>query len=184
MYSFSGHLFKEQYEGEKVIKVVHRHWFNMFLQFIIVIIACFAIFGSWFFILYLFPQVLEQIGTQTIAFIETTALLFVWFYSFLIWIDYYFDIWIITETRIINIEQRGLFIREASDLQYDKIQDVTAEVTGLLPTILNFGDIQIQTAGEKEQFKFRQVPDPYGLKSMIMEKSANATTDQATTSKQ
>lgn len=169
MYSFPGYRFKEQHEDEAVIQVIHRHWFNILIQFFVVIVAAILIFGSWLFILFLYPQVLEKIGPQTISFIETTALLFVWFYAFLIWIDYYFDVWIITNERIVNIAQKGLFLRQASDLEFSKIQDVTTEVIGLIPTILNYGDVFVQTAGEIERFKFCQVPDPYALKSLIME---------------
>lgn len=169
MHSLPGRFFKEQHDGEQVLQVIRRHWFNILIQFFVVIIAALAIFGSWFFIFYLYPSVLGKIGPQTISFIETTALLFVWFYAFLLWIDYYFDVWIITDERIVNIEQKGLFLRVASDLQFSKIQDVTTDVVGLIPTVLNYGDVYVQTAGEKERFKFRQVPDPYALKSLIMQ---------------
>jgi uncharacterized membrane protein YdbT with pleckstrin-like domain len=168
MFSYPGYRFKEQHEGEKIIRIVHRHWFNILLQFFIVIVALLLVFGNWLLIFLYFPEIVKGIGSQMIGFIETTALLFVWFYAFLIWIDYYLDIWIITNERIINIEQKGLFLREASDLEFSKIQDVTTTVVGLLPTILNYGDVHIQTAGEIERFKFRQVPDPYALKSLIM----------------
>ncbi|MDD5084254.1 MAG: PH domain-containing protein [Candidatus Moranbacteria bacterium] len=169
MYSFPGYHFKDQHDGERIIQIIHRHWFNLLIQFFVVIVAALGVFGSWIFILFMYPALLQQVGVQTISFIETTALLFVWFYGFLIWIDYYFDVWIITNERIVNIEQKGLFLRQASDLQFSKIQDVTTDVVGLIPTILNYGDVYIQTAGETERFKFRQVPDPYAIKSLIMQ---------------
>ena len=170
MYSRPGYHFKEQHETEQVIKVIHRHWFNLLIQFFVVVIAALVVFGSWIGLLFFFPTLLQSVGQQTVSFIETTALLFIWFYAFLIWIDYYLDVWIITNERIVNIEQKGLFLREASDLEFSKIQDVTAEVTGLIPTVLNYGDVYVQTAGVIERFKFRQVPDPYALKSLIMER--------------
>jgi uncharacterized membrane protein YdbT with pleckstrin-like domain len=168
MYSSPGRCFKEQHDGEQVIQIIHRHWFNVLIQFFIVIVATIGIFGSWILLIFAYPQLLEKIGAQTISFIETTGLIFAWFYGFLIWIDYYFDVWIITDERIVNIEQKGLFLRQASDLEFSKIQDVTTDVAGLIPTILNYGDVYVQTAGEAERFKFRQVPDPYALKSLIM----------------
>lgn len=172
MYSFPGRYFKEQHDGEQVIQVIHRHWFNILIHFFVIIIAALAVFGSWLFLLFLYPALLTILGPHVVSFIETTALLFVWFYAFLIWIDYYFDVWIITDERIVNIEQKGLFLRQASDLEFSKIQDVTTDVDGLIPTILNYGDIYVQTAGEIERFQFRQVPDPYALKSLIMERYA------------
>ncbi len=163
------YCFKEQHENEQVLMVIHRHWFNILIQFFAVILIALAIFGSWILAIIFNPQLFKELGPQTISFIETTALLFVWFYGFLIWIDYYLDVWIITNERIVNIEQKGLFLREASDLEFSKIQDVTTDVIGLIPTVLNYGDVYIQTAGETERFRFRQVPDPYAIKSLIME---------------
>ena len=87
---------------------------------------------------------------------------------FLIWIDYYFDVWIVTERRIINIEQKGLFSRVVSELELEKIQDITTDVKGVIPTFLNFGDLHVQTAAEKERFLFRDIPDPYDVKNLIM----------------
>jgi uncharacterized membrane protein YdbT with pleckstrin-like domain len=178
MHSFPDYCFKEQHENEQVLQIIHRHWFNVLIQFFIVIFAAMVIFGSWILMLFLYPEILGKLGPQTISFIETTALLFVWFYAFLIWIDYYFDVWIITNERIVNIEQKGLFLRRSSDLEFAKIQDVTTDIVGLIPTILNYGDVYVQTAGEVERFKFRQVPDPNAIKSLVMDRYKKTETPQ------
>ena len=95
-------------------------------------------------------------------------MLAIWLYGFMIWIDYYFDIWVITSERIINIEQKGMFSRKASELRFQKIQDITTEVTGFLPTVFNYGDVRIQTAGTTEEFVFRTISDPYNIKNIVM----------------
>jgi len=95
--------------------------------------------------------------------------MFIWIFFFLIWIDYYFDVWIITNLRIVNIEQKGLFNRSVSEMDFGRIQDVTAEVIGIIPTFFNYGDVFIQTAAETERFLFRQVPDPYHIKDVLMQ---------------
>jgi len=115
-----------------------------------------------------FPELFADINQEVSLFVQNFFMLAVWMYSFMIWIDYYFDIWIITSERIINIEQRGMFTRKISELRFKKIQDVTAEVIGFLPSVLNYGDVRIQTAGEKEEFIFRTVSDPYNIKNIIM----------------
>jgi hypothetical protein len=45
---------------------------------------------------------------------------------------------------------------------------VTTEVHGVIPTILKFGNVHIQTAGSKTRFEFKQVPDPMLVRTMIM----------------
>jgi hypothetical protein len=65
-------------------------------------------------------------------------------YIFITWIDYYFDVWIITNERIINIEQKNLFIRTTSEVTLTRVQDVTATIGGFFPTLLDFGDVLVQ----------------------------------------
>lgn len=116
-----------------------------------------------------FPEMYRGEYKAIVAFMENFFMLAIWIFSFLIWVDYYFDIWIITNERIVNIEQKGLFTRHVSELRYNKIEDITTEVTGFIPTVLNFGDVQIQTAAEQAEFRFRTISDPYHIKSVIMD---------------
>jgi uncharacterized membrane protein YdbT with pleckstrin-like domain len=100
---------------------------------------------------------------------ESLATLFVWNFFFILWLDYYLDAWIVTNERIINIEQRGFFNREISELKLTKIQDVTSEIIGVIPTLLDYGNIYVQTAGEKERFAFCQIPHPNRVKNIIVQ---------------
>jgi uncharacterized membrane protein YdbT with pleckstrin-like domain len=156
-------------DNEKILKVLHRHWFDIAQQFLIVFLMI-AVLGTS---LRFLPLILSfnansQEWYPFLLFMESTFSLFVWLYIFFVWIDYYFDIWIITDKRIVNVEQKGLFVRAVSELKFEKIQDVTTEVKGIIPTVLNYGDVYIQTAGEKERFVFRHIGDPYGIKNIIM----------------
>ncbi|HPN54732.1 MAG TPA: PH domain-containing protein [Candidatus Moranbacteria bacterium] len=169
MNNFSKFHFKDLEKNETIINVLHRHWFYLLLQYIIVI-AVMVIFMAGIFVLpALYPDFLKELDPALTSFGINFFILALWIYSFMIWIDYYFDIWIITSERIINIEQKGLFSRKASELRFRKIQDVTTEVVGFLPTIFNYGDVKIQTAGEQNEFIFRTIPDPYIIKNVIMD---------------
>lgn len=163
--------FQGQHENEAALHVIHRHWFNLFSHLFIVIFFSCLLLGSLLVLPILFPEMLDAKNWRFFVFVENTFFIFVWIYGFLIWIDYYFDVWIITNERVVNIEQRGLFVREISDLNFSRVQDVTTEVKGIIPTILNYGDVYIQTAGETERFVFRQVGDPYHIKDMIIQLS-------------
>ena len=94
------------------------------------------------------------------------------------WIDFYYDVWIVTDQRIISIEQLGLFRREISELEHGKIQDVTTEIHGIVPTLLKFGQVYIQTAGEKARFTFKQVENPVMIRSVVMALQKNAIKQQ------
>ncbi len=173
----SRYHFRGQHENERVLRVVHRHWFNIFVHFLVILIFSFLLIASLLVLPVLFPEMLDAKNAHFFLFVENTFFIFLWIFSFLLWIDYYFDVWIITNERIVNIEQKGLFVRHISELNFSRVQDVTATVEGLLPTVLNYGDVLVQTAGEEKRFMFRQVADPYQVKDIVMKLSKSALDD-------
>jgi len=86
--------------------------------------------------------------------------LFVILYAFSSFIDYYLDVWIVTNQRIVNIEQRGLFDRTISEKELSRMQDITSTIEGFWGTVFRYGTVQIQTAGEEQHFIFKNVPYP------------------------
>ena len=42
------------------------------------------------------------------------------------------------------------------------------EVRGLIPTFLDYGNLEIQTAGAEAKFMFEQIPHPNKVKDIIM----------------
>lgn len=101
-----------------------------------------------------------------------------WALAFAVWTDYYLDAWIVTDRRIIDIEQRGFFTREISSTRLDRIQDVTTEISGILATFLSFGTIHVQTAGESREFVLPGAPRPDALKERIIALHHEATRDK------
>ena len=92
-----------------------------------------------------------------------------WLFLFQSFIDYWLDVFILTDKRILDINQEGLFKRTVSELRLYRTQDVTAEVTGVLHTLLDYGTIHVQTAGEQERFEFSDIPHPNQVAKMILE---------------
>lgn len=87
-------------------------------------------------------------------------------------VDYYLDITIVTNDRIIDIEQKGIFGRQISELDLARIQDVNSEVKGIIPSMFNYGLVEIQTAGDEANFEFHDAHDPHGIRARIIELSA------------
>lgn len=168
MQNYEKFHFHGQKENEQIVLMVRRHWFNILEQFFVVFLMILLLIGSWFILPIFFPSVITSSFNVLLDFLRNLFGMFIWITFFLIWIDYYFDVWIITDKRVVNIEQKGLFNRQVSELELVRIQDITTEVVGIIPTMLNYGDVFIQTAAEKERFIFRQVPDPYGIKDTLM----------------
>jgi hypothetical protein len=78
------------------------------------------------------------------------------------------DVWIITNERIIDIQQKGFFSRVISEQRHYRIQDVTSEVNGIIATVLKYGNVYVQTAGSKQRFFFHEVPNPEEVRNTII----------------
>ena len=159
--------FKGKKPDEEVVLLLRRHWLVFvfkFLPFLVLILALVTVneFGTKF---------ANSLGLDIVVFyfIESFLAIFLWLAAFITWVNFYLDIWIVTDNRIINIEQKALFSRYISELKHNKIQDVTSEVKGLIPTLFRYGDIFIQTAGNKERFIFKQIPHPNQTRNLIMQ---------------
>src|SRR3989339_283167 len=125
MENFTRFHFAGQKDGEQILKVIHRHWFDILVQFFIVLGMLLVFFLSVIYLPLIFPALRESLGQMLFMFLENLFFILTWFTFFLIWIDYYFDVWIVTDQRIVNIEQKGLFARVVSELELENIQDIT-----------------------------------------------------------
>jgi len=94
--------------------------------------------------------------------------LFIWLFFFFSFIDYYLDVWFITNERIIDIQQKGFFSRTISEQRLYRVQDVTSEVHGAVATIFKYGDVYAQTAGSKQRFFFHEIPHPEEVRNIII----------------
>ncbi len=89
-----------------------------------------------------------------------------WYGAFM---DWYLDIWVVTNERIVDVDQNGVFGRSVSELQLSKVQDVKTEQKGVFATVFGYGTIRVQSAGEKENFVFDGLPRPNEVARQIVE---------------
>jgi len=61
------------------------------------------------------------------------------------WISWYYSIFILSDQRLIQITQKGLFNKAVVDMQLSQIQMVNYQVAGLQETMLGFGTLVMQT---------------------------------------
>lgn len=116
------------------------------------------------------PMILAHYIWKPVLFLGVSVYYFsCWLFLFSAFLDYYLDFWIITNDRLLNIEQQGVFARTVSELDLYKIQDATSEVKGILPSLFGYGNIHIQTAGEVRRFDMKQIPNPHETRKLIMD---------------
>jgi len=76
-------------------------------------------------------------------------------YAYLLW---YFSVYIVTNERIRQVTQKGLFKKTVVDLGLDKIQSVSVNIPNVFAGIFGYGTILIQTG--VGDLIISQVPKP------------------------
>ena len=136
--------------GEHVVITIRKHWLVYALK-----VSVLAFGGAIPLLVATFMpgEVREQIlalsgAEDVLTFLFLVWLLFLWIGAFVLWTNYYLDIWVITDKRVIDVNQRTLFHRDITSLRLEKIQDVSVDVSGLLATLFSFGKLTINTPGD------------------------------------
>lgn len=133
--------------GETVSYEVHKHWYAIFpriVAFFVLALAPSAVIGLLVHFLPVNFGVFASPSVTTLFY--SLWLMFLLLSFFISWTDYYFDVWLVTNKRIIAIEQTGILHVKTSDLRFDRIQDISIEQNGFMQTMMKFGDITIKTA--------------------------------------
>lgn len=161
--------------SENVILEVRKHWI-IFAGIAVGLLTSAILPLAIFVALKIFvPQVLtfDLPGNDSAfyTFLYILWLLTMWILFFIDWTKYYLDVWYVTEKRIIAVDQKNIFNREVSNLRFDKIQDITIGIRGFVPTMLDFGDVRVQTASEDNlEFVLSTVRHPENVRKVIFER--------------
>lgn len=157
---------------EIVLKTVRKHWFLIMMELLmIVLFGLLPVFG-FMALQYVPPQAniltVFETNTPVIIFALSAWLLLSTLAAAASWTRYFLDLWVITDRRIIVIDQISFFNRRVSNFRLERLQDIKVTVTGLIPTLLNYGTIRAQTASASENnFESFGLPDPRELQSQI-----------------
>lgn len=146
--------FEEKAEGEKIIIVARPHWFTNVSWIISAVI------------LFLAPSLLSFLPpiegfTARIKIVGLMTWYLISFaFAFEKFLSWYFDVFIITDERVIDIDFNNLLDKKFSEAKISMIQDVTSRVSGVSQTLFNYGTVFIQTASEVPEITFEKVANP------------------------
>jgi hypothetical protein len=170
MFTFPG-----QRPDEKILMVIRKHiivYIRIVLSFLMVVTVPLLIFYSIWFRYYPAeqnPGLNAAIGLFVCAYILFGLLL-----ACIAWINEEFDLFILTNERLIDITQVTILKRTVASTPLNQIQDATSDITGIFQTILNYGNLEIQTAaGDASAFQIDRVPDPALLAREILNHTHN-----------
>lgn len=157
-----------QRNNEHVILFLRRQWFALLaIAAAFILLVGVPLVIGWYFVDTVEGWIAHPVIGPLLVVLGSMYFLSIWLFAFLEFTDYYLDTWIITNERIINIEQAGLFNRTASELDLAAVQDTTAEIRGILQTLFTYGQVYVQTAGEKGRFHFKNIDNPERVKELV-----------------
>ncbi len=164
-------LFPSQQNNESVFMFLRRDILN-FLPMALIILFLFS-FGIVSLFLFALPGTAVTSGwiRNVFAVAVPSYLLLVGLFGFIAWLDFYFDVHILTSLRLVDIDQNRLFSRSIAELALDDIEDVKVTRNGILETVANFGDVLVQTAGEKPNFLLDKISFPQEVAALILDLS-------------
>ena len=158
---------------ERILAKTRKHWL-VFLRdvagTIVLGVAPFVLIA-----LVSFSGLLDLTNTlfmTTLGFAEVLWLLLVWMALVAIWTNYYLDLWVVTNRRVVNIDQSNFFNRATTTWQFENIQEITTEKKNLIQTLFNYGFINIRTASPTERHaRMEGIPRPDDMCSLMLKQT-------------
>lgn len=165
IFTSSSNSFDGQLSGEKTVLVTRKHWFVLFFPFWTFLFLAFLPFliyflsknFSWYAVI-----------SSLFWFLVIIHFLILWLLLFYQLMLYILTVTVVTNKRLIRIDQKAFFLYERNETELNKIQDISVKIQGIFAAFLNFGDVEVQTAGTIVKFTFPQLPSPEKIKEIIM----------------
>lgn len=83
---------------------------------------------------------------------------FVFAYYWFNFLSYFFNVGIITNHRVIDMDFHAVIYKEVTEARITKVEDITAKSGGYVASLFNFGNVFVQTAGNELNIEFTNVP--------------------------
>lgn len=143
-------------ENEHIILTLHRHWIILVFHFLYFV----ALFGTSAVLLNYQTPIIDLFWSG--LYWWGISLYWILFLTFILlnWINDELDLFIITDSRVIGIDQISTLARSVSECSLDRVQEVNAHTAGIFQTIFGFWDVHIHTASETSNMVIKYAPDP------------------------
>jgi hypothetical protein len=93
-----------------------------------------------------FPQIYANPAFSSfclkVALITPLFVFVLWFWR---WIGWYYSVYIVTDRRILEIKQKGLFNRAVNDWAHNQVSNMSYHIPGLQAVMFSYGTITVRT---------------------------------------
>lgn len=166
--------FKGQTKHEEVLCFTRKHWVLIvpYIVVFIILILCVALIFSYVGI----PEAKSYLGGDTYIVIMTIGVFSITFLLHHIFIkifNYYLKVFIITNTRVIELNKTLYFVDDRDTIDLSDIQDLSMQKEGIMHTILDYGQLRIIIASLSKEKLVKYIPNPdYYFRKIVKTKQA------------
>lgn len=145
---------KAQEPGEEVVMFLRQHPIVNLGWFLVSLVLSFIPSLFQFFPFYL------DLPSDYQALIVFLWYLMLFGYVVANMMNWFFNVFIVTDERLIDADFENLFTRVISETKIERVQDLHSSMSGAFKLIFNYGNVAVQTASEIPEFVFQNVPHP------------------------
>lgn len=148
---------------EDIILIVRSHWIAFVPHLLFIVLLCLIPLVF----LYIGPYV-PFLGTKML-FLGMLIVSLIAAFNILVTtiLKWYYTVNILTDQRIVVVRMENAFYHSYAEAQLEKIEDVTHTNIGILGTLFDVGNVQIDTAGHGVDFYLKTLPRPRELQDVI-----------------
>lgn len=143
---------------EEVLEIIHTSLIPSAPRFILFIIWLLI---SFFF---LFPLFREGVGGALVFFGLLISGMILFFRQYTRWSG---TVLILTDKRVVDIEQRGFFDRVVTEATYGQIDEASYRIKGFLATVFRYGTIRLLLNGSSADIEFARIFRPSRVHNLI-----------------
>lgn len=152
-------FFTQHLDDEEVIKmVVHKHWLLGMKSLWLPSLVFIAVWSLLYFAQT--KYVVYGIGVSSLG----VALW--WIRNFM---DYYLDVWVITNKGVVDLAWHGWFHRTSLRVLYSDIQGIEYEVKGILGTLIGYGEVSLEKISTGGTISMQYVKKPRKVEILVLQ---------------
>lgn len=157
---FEKNILKNLKVDEEKISIVHEYgyvlFFPLFISSLIIILDFFFMYPLW------------RLGWWGVLIFFVIIIIAVCYIlrKLTVWS---LNVFLVTNRRILDLNQTGLFSKSVTETTFDKIQDISYNKKGIFATLLDYGDVVVKTASHDENLELKKVHHPADIQDLLTE---------------
>lgn len=157
------------------VKVWRKHWVILLWRMFRPLFVAVLLFGIGL-VIFFSDMSARPLPISEQAILIVLALFLLVLIVRLAWIaiDWHNDLYILTETHVLDIEKRPFTSESRREARLGVIQDVSYEQPSFFAKLFDYGNTRLETAGKMGEFTFDSIPQPRKVQNTIMERLKTA----------